>query len=332
MHIVASFNRHWPFGQRGRFIRPESVSRRSLHFRLQLLCCCWRHIRSHFDCHHGRHFSHSSRGRDQSIQLTATDRSIHLEYVRQTRVASRRSLFFYLECILGSWIYGSVWILPPLFGWNRFILEGFRTSCTFDYTSRTASDRSFIIFLVAGGFLIPLSTIIVSYAFILRKLFTRGRRMTAHNIDDDSHSLTSAHCYVYYYPTGKLLNEERSRSITTVIQSNGTHSIARNARHTEVRATRTAICICTIFCAAWGPYAAMAIATQCGYDHFLNPFTSELFSSLAKLAACVNPLIYALSSAGFRKYIFYKGALFSPQSPSIYNSRRKNTIVKSSCH
>ena len=26
-----------------------------------------------------------------------------------------------LECLMCSWVYGSIWIMPPLFGWSRFI-------------------------------------------------------------------------------------------------------------------------------------------------------------------------------------------------------------------
>lgn len=210
-----------------------------------------------------------------------------------------------VECLACSWIYGSMWILPPLFGWNRFILEGFGTSCTFDYMSKNPSDRSFILFLVIGGFFVPLFVITVSYACILLKLFERGRRLAASTIDGDNVSLQSHQLYFFqfYYATSTF-NDDRTRSGTmSIFDSNDENPVLRSIRLVEIRATRTALLACAVFCMAWAPYSLMTLAAQFGFEHFANPYSTAVLALMTKTAACINPLVYALSSSTFRRQL-----------------------------
>lgn len=189
--------------------------------------------------------------------------------------------------------------MPPLFGWNRFILEGFGTSCTFDYISKDLWDRTFILLLVTGGFFIPLAIILLSYSFILMKLSQRTRRFTPQNNEDHDHNTT------YYVSQLNIPNEQRHRSgTTTTLECTTDKNIAaRNIRRTEARATRTALLICAFFCSAWGPYAIMALLSLFGFNHLVNAYTTALLGMFTKLAACINPLIYALSLNGFHEQI-----------------------------
>jgi len=192
--------------------------------------------------------------------------------------------------------------MPPLFGWNRFILEGFGTSCTFDYVSKNLWDRTFILILVTGGFFIPLSIILLSYTFILIKLSRRTRRFIPPNHDKNYLNQQSTS---YYFNQLHSSNEHRDRGGTTptmdyaAAQSN----VTRNIRRTEVRATRTALLVCAFFCSAWGPYALMALISLFGFDYLVNAYTTSVLGMFTKVAACINPLIYALSLNGFRERI-----------------------------
>ncbi len=211
-------------------------------------------------------------------------------------------MFLLLECIVCSWMYGSIWVIPPLFGWNRFIFEGFDTTCTFDYISKGIWDRLYILILVTGGFLIPLLIILISYTFILIKLSKRRCLMLQKNNDQSSHR-TSRQLNVYYSHSTKLSNSpESQRKMTTTSLVDDTQ-IAGNIHGTETRATHTALLVCAIFCTAWGPYALMAILSQFGFDYFINVYTTAILGLLTKTAACINPLVYALSSSAFRQYL-----------------------------
>ncbi|RZF35391.1 hypothetical protein LSTR_LSTR013865 [Laodelphax striatellus] len=59
-----------------------------------------------------------------------------------------------MVCLL-AWSYCFALSLPPLFGWSRYIPEGFFTSCSWDYSSRTAANRAFYIYLLIFGFILP---------------------------------------------------------------------------------------------------------------------------------------------------------------------------------
>ncbi len=205
-------------------------------------------------------------------------------------------------------MYGSIWVIPPLFGWNRFIFEGYGTTCTFDYISKEIWDRLYILILVIGGFFIPLLIILVSYAFILIKLSKRGHHLMHQNDDDQSHELQLRKLDIYHSHPKISLNDEQSRNGTTR-ESNENNQIIENLRHTEVRVTRTALFVCAIYCVAWGPYASMAILSQFGYNSFINAYTTAILGLFTKTAACINPLVYALSSSEFRRYLCFQPQL-----------------------
>jgi len=192
--------------------------------------------------------------------------------------------------------------MPPLFGWNRFILEGFSTSCTFDYVSKDLLDRTFILILVTGGFFIPLLIILVSYTFILIKLSQRSRSLEWKNNDKND---SNQQATTYYFNPLNAPNGHRARSATasTLDCSVDENNMARNARRTEARATRTALLVCAVFCSAWGPYALMALISLFGFDYLVNAYTTSILGMFTKVAACINPLIYALSLNGFRDQI-----------------------------
>ena len=203
-----------------------------------------------------------------------------------------------------SWLYGSVWIMPPLFGWNRFIVEGFGTSCTFDYISKDFWDRAFILVLIIGGFFIPLLVIILSYTTIVIKLFQRGRRLTKHAVEGFCSQAQTTPLGTYYFTQLQPKMEQHPRSISTPIHDTGEdRNITRNVRRTEIRATRTALFILFLFCSAWGPYTVMALFSSFGFDHLVNAYSTSLLGIFTKASACINPLVYALSLRGFREQI-----------------------------
>lgn len=222
-----------------------------------------------------------------------------------------------LECVVCSWLYGVIWIIPPLVGWSRFIFEGLGTTCTFDYMSQALEDRLYMLILVVGGFLIPLMLILASYTFILIKLSKRSRHLS--NNDNRNYELRLRPQNVCYFHPVHSLNDIQSRSGSTVEWSEN-NQITQNLHRTEARAARTALLVCAIYCTAWGPYAFMAILSNFGFTYIHNVYSTAVLSLCTKLAACVNPLIYAISSSSFRRQIYLYVKLVIPcreRSPSL---------------
>lgn len=238
---------------------------------------------------------------------------------------------------MGAWLYGSIWIMPPLFGWNRFILEGFGTSCTFDYVSKNRWDQTFIFILILGGFILPLLVIIISYTIILMKLSQRGRQLINQSSGTPYSHSQSTQLGTYFFNHLPVPHDGQVRIASTPTHEPSENSnMSRNLRRTEARATRTALLVCVVFCAAWGPYAFMALLSLFGWDHLVNAYTTAMLGIFTKAAAGINPLVYALSLRGFRKQICsYVKCLFHcdkkhhhllSMNPDLHRSSHPNSI------
>ncbi|XP_068197002.1 teleost multiple tissue opsin a [Antennarius striatus] len=66
-----------------------------------------------------------------------------------------------------SWGYSLFWTVPPLLGWSRYGPEGPGTTCSVDWTARTANNTSYIICLFVFCLLLPFLVIVVSYGRLL---------------------------------------------------------------------------------------------------------------------------------------------------------------------
>ncbi|GLH13388.1 Opsin Rh1 [Gryllus bimaculatus] len=82
-----------------------------------------------------------------------------------------------LPVCVGAWLYCVCLCVPPLFGWSAYIPEGFLTSCSWDYLSRTPSNRAFYVYLLTLGFVAPVAVIAYCYVFILAAVLAHSREM-----------------------------------------------------------------------------------------------------------------------------------------------------------
>nr|XP_020479762.1 opsin-3-like isoform X2 [Monopterus albus] len=66
-----------------------------------------------------------------------------------------------------SWVYSLVWTLPPLLGWSHYGPEGPGTTCSVDWTSKTANNISYIICLFVFCLAVPFLVIVFCYGKLL---------------------------------------------------------------------------------------------------------------------------------------------------------------------
>lgn len=66
------------------------------------------------------------------------------------------------------WLYGGFCMLPPLLGWNRFVLSASEVSCCPDWTGKSSWDTIYNILLVILGFFAPFTVMIICYWEIYR--------------------------------------------------------------------------------------------------------------------------------------------------------------------
>lgn len=72
--------------------------------------------------------------------------------------------------VVMSWVYSLIWTLPPLFGWSRYGPEGPGTTCSVDWTTKTANNISYIICLFIFCLIIPFLVIIFCYGKLLHAI------------------------------------------------------------------------------------------------------------------------------------------------------------------
>ncbi|XP_069473429.1 pinopsin-like [Ambystoma mexicanum] len=69
-----------------------------------------------------------------------------------------------------TWLWSLLWTAPPLFGWSSYVPEGLRTSCGPNWYTGGSNNNSYIMVLFITCFIMPLSTIVFSYASLLMAL------------------------------------------------------------------------------------------------------------------------------------------------------------------
>ncbi|XP_036412185.1 teleost multiple tissue opsin a [Colossoma macropomum] len=72
--------------------------------------------------------------------------------------------------VLLSWVYSLFWTLPPFFGWSRYGPEGPGTTCSVDWTAKTANNISYIICLFIFCLILPFLVIVYSYGKLLHAI------------------------------------------------------------------------------------------------------------------------------------------------------------------
>ncbi|KAG8175379.1 hypothetical protein JTE90_018064 [Oedothorax gibbosus] len=163
--------------------------------------------------------------------------------------------------IVVIWAYCFGVMSPPMFGWGAFVPEGFLTSCSFDYLSRTASNRSYFLYIFFFGFFLPIFVISVCYAFIMKTIFQNEKDMKRNNVK-------------------KVLNKPKKRN--------------------DYKAAEMIMFVIAMFLVSWTPYSLIACVGQFGNTDLITPWVSVLPSLFAKASTIYNPAIYGLSHRHFR--------------------------------
>ncbi|XP_041660018.1 vertebrate ancient opsin-like [Cheilinus undulatus] len=66
-----------------------------------------------------------------------------------------------------SWVYSLIWTMPPLFGWSSYGPEGPGTTCSVDWSAKTANNVSYIICLFVFCLIVPFLVIVFCYGKLL---------------------------------------------------------------------------------------------------------------------------------------------------------------------
>ena len=226
-----------------------------------------------------------------------------------------------LFCIFVCWFYAAFLITLQMFSKNGFILEGFLTSCSFDYLSRDPYSRSYMLLMIFGGFLVPLILILVFYSFTelkLKKLcsnIVNFRNMSAKTSNTQfsrsnpknlsSQALTKQYGNkIIFNSIGNHQLQRRAKRSNTPINILRKRNNQNSVLNREFRVLKMILLNVCLFCLAWTPYAVIVIFAQFGSntDSWLTPFTASLPAVMAKISSIYNPILYTLSNRECRMY------------------------------
>ncbi|CAG9860517.1 unnamed protein product [Phyllotreta striolata] len=181
------------------------------------------------------------------------------------KVSRTKALFM----ILFVWCYTLPWTLFPLLEvWGRFVPEGFLTTCSFDYLTRTNDNRMFVGTIFTFSYVLPMMLIIYFYSQIVSKVF--------------SHE--------------KALREQAKKMNVESLRANQ----QQQTESAELRIAKAAITVCFLFVASWTPYAVLALIGAFGDQSLLTPGVSMIPAVTCKLVACIDPYVYAISHPKYR--------------------------------
>lgn len=79
------------------------------------------------------------------------------------------------------WLYGCSFSAVPVLdlGYNRYVPEGYLTSCSFDYLTDDGHEKAFILVFFAAAWCVPFATISYCYVKILRAVWTTSQMAAA---------------------------------------------------------------------------------------------------------------------------------------------------------
>ncbi|GAU98082.1 hypothetical protein RvY_09276-2 [Ramazzottius varieornatus] len=174
--------------------------------------------------------------------------------------------------VLAVWTYALCWAIPPLWGVNNYVLEGFLTTCTFDYLDPRDKSRIFVFSMFIGNYVTPLSIIMICYSMIVWEVYSQRKKFkkAANNL-----------------PKSKKNNPK----------SNEDEAKQRK----EIQTAKIAVVITALWLFSWTPYATVALIGIGTDGTLLTPVVSQIPALFCKFAAVYNPIVYAVSHPRYRQ-------------------------------
>ncbi|KAI9552890.1 arthropsin3 [Daphnia sinensis] len=185
------------------------------------------------------------------------------------------------KACVAIWLHCAALVAPPwLLGWSSYEPEGVLVTCSWDYTTRTLSNRLYYLYLLFFGFVLPVSVLTFCYVAIFRFIVRSSREMTR-----------------------MIMTSHVKSPFSTAITS-----FRKRRRQTDVRTAMILLSLAMLCYTAWTPYAIVSLIGQFGPvdedGRFeLSPMATSIPAFLAKTAIVFDPLLYGFSHPQFRSSV-----------------------------
>ncbi|KAL2730822.1 rhodopsin-like isoform X2 [Vespula squamosa] len=168
--------------------------------------------------------------------------------------------------IIIIWLFGLLWTILPMVGWNRYVPEGNMTACGTDYLSKDWGSKSYILVYSVFVYYLPLFTIIYSYYFIV--------------------SAVAAH--------ERAMKEQAKKMNVASLRSGDNQNTSAEAKLAKVALTTI-----SLWFMAWTPYLVINYMGIFNGSK-ISPLFTIWGSLFAKANAIYNPIVYGISHPKYR--------------------------------
>jgi r-opsin len=100
---------------------------------------------------------------------------------------------------------------------------------------------------------------------------------------------------VWYLVKNKIENAVDLKIIKNVVISDFFDNQNDKAESAEYKIAKVAVTNVLLWACIWSPYAFVVFLAGIGSKSSITPLVSQLPSFFAKLASCLNPIVYAIS-------------------------------------
>lgn len=229
------------------------------------------------------------------INLLAISIDRYLVITKPLQVMNWNSKRRTTVAIILVWLYSLAWSLAPLIGWSSYIPEGLMTSCTWDYVTYSAANRSYTMMLCCFVFFIPLGIIF--------------------------------YCYVLMFLAIRKTSREVERLGTQVRKST---LIQQKSIKNEWKLAKIAFVVIVVYVLSWSPYACVTMISWAGHANILSPYSKAVPAIIAKASTIYNPFIYAIIHNKYRTTLSEKFPCLRFLSPTPRKDCISSSISESS--
>ncbi|GFS48637.1 opsin, ultraviolet-sensitive [Trichonephila inaurata madagascariensis] len=178
-----------------------------------------------------------------------------------SRMTRNRALIM----VLSVWLYSAVFSFTPLFGLNRYVPEGFLTSCSFDYLTDELSSQIFVMSFFVAAWCVPMVIVCRCYVGIVLSVYENQQTFLHHAQN-------------FNIPDRNVENQKRL----------------------EIKLAKISFALISMWTISWTPYAVVALLGLFTDRSLLTPLGSMLPALFCKLASVLDPFIYGLSNRQFK--------------------------------
>jgi len=176
--------------------------------------------------------------------------------------------------LLFVWIYAVLGCTPPFMGWGGYALEGLFLTCSYDFLNEDWNHKSYCLYAFFANFFTPLVLVIFFYSQIFKAVVVHEAALKAQ---------------------AKKMNVDSLRS-----------NADDGGDSAEVKIAKVAITNVMLWVGIWSPYAIVCMISCFGNRALITPLVSQIPAFMAKIASCLNPVVFAVSHPKYREVLAEK--------------------------